>query len=132
MPTATSDTATRSGPLPEDGDALDEAYSSFARSEVAAEKAISETARAVSELVWAVVPGVFLQPARTFDLALQLGEQAIQLQRRLLHELIVNLQVPMMRVLTDTSVDAHRNGDGSASRANNSGGGSRRRASTQS
>ena len=126
MPTTSPETATRPNSAHAEGDALDEAYRSFAHSEVAAEQAISETVHALSELVWAVVPSVVLQPMRTLDLALQLGEQALQLQRRLLQELVVNLQVPMMRALTEAPFE--ENGNGNGVRASSSGGRSNRRA----
>ena len=114
MPTTSPETATRSNSVHAEGDALDEAYRSFAHGEVAAEQAISETVHALSELVWAVVPAVVLQPMRTIDLALQLTEQAIQLQRRLLHELVVNLQVPMMKALAEVPGDGATNGNGTS------------------
>lgn len=120
MPTTSTEGSTRTTSLQAaQGDAFDEAQQLLAGSEASGE-AISEAVQALSELVRAVLPAVVTQPARAADLAFELVQQSLNLQRRLLHELLAMVQVAMVEAGWESAGSDLRAGanNGSARRRN--------------
>ena len=118
MPTTSSEASARAASLQAaHGDALDGTQRLLADSEANGEQAISEAVQAFSELVRAVLPGVVTQPVRAVDLALELMQQSLNLQRRLLHELLATLQVAMVEAGWDNAaVDVRATANSGAAR----------------
>ena len=112
MPDTSSETPTRAASHQAmQADAIDMARRSLSDSEASGEQAISEAVRAFSQLVAVLLPGMVTQPARTVDLTLDLIQLSLNLQRRLLHEVLATVQVAMVEAgWHDTDIDAQANG----------------------
>jgi len=111
MPTATSETSTRTNSFHDDqSDALGEAHRYLVRGELASEQAISDTVQAFTELLKAMVPSIMLQPAKALDVSLEFFEHSLSLQRRFLHELLSTLQTAMLDAGSDRPFSTNGNG----------------------
>ena len=118
MPTTSSEASTRAASLQAaQGDVLDEAEQLLTDIEASGEQAMSEVMKAFNELARAVLPGVLTQPVRAVDLALELMQQSLNLQRRLLHDLLATVQVAMVEAgWYNANVDVRATADGGSTR----------------
>lgn len=102
MPTTTTDSPTRSGSTSEERtDRLDEAYRSLQASEAVSEEAVTSMIHSLSEFVRALLPGVVTEPARALDLTFELVQRAVDLQRRIVREVVGSVQVAMADMAAD-------------------------------
>lgn len=118
MPTTSSESSTKAASLQStQGEVLDEVQQLLAGSEAIGELAITEAVQAFTEVVRAVLPSVVTHPARAVDVAFEFVQQSLNLQRRLLHELLTTLQLAMVEAGWDQPYDnASPNGRGRANR----------------
>ncbi|HET6794694.1 MAG TPA: hypothetical protein VFH45_09645 [Acidimicrobiales bacterium] len=110
MPNAT-DSATRSAATRTDrSDALDEAHRSLYGTEGPAEEAVAGYVHVFGELMRALIPGAVVAPARALDVVFELVQQSIDLQRRLLQEVVRSFQGAMAEAAADRPYEGEVNG----------------------
>ena len=111
MPNATDSATTRSPAERTDRtDALDEAHRSLYGTEGPAEEALSGYVRVFGELTRALIPGAVVAPARALDVVFELVQQSIDLQRRLLQEVVRSFQGAMAEAAADRPYEGAVNG----------------------
>jgi hypothetical protein len=91
MPTTTEATG-RTTADDDPTNAFDDVYDSLRTGEASGEEAIAETISAITEVLRAAAPLAISQPARFIDLSFELVQQAINLQRRLVFEVLTGFQ----------------------------------------
>ncbi|HSZ36616.1 MAG TPA: hypothetical protein VK773_05960 [Acidimicrobiales bacterium] len=116
MPTSTETTGRTTASGEDTSDALEAIYDSLRSGEATGEEAIASTLRAFTDVVRAALPVAVSQPVRFVDLAFELAQQTVSLERRFISEILSGLQ----RVVTEPWFDLDgnpgfegRNGGGS-------------------
>ena len=80
---------------------LDEAHRLLLHGEAIGEEAIGSVVEAWTQLVRAFLPSIVTEPARALDLAFDLAQHAMSLQRRLMRELVGSLQLTLAEAASD-------------------------------
>jgi hypothetical protein len=97
MPTASEITGRANAAEDDRANAIEGIYDSLRSGEARGEEAIATTVHAFTDLLRAAVPAAISQPARFVDLTFEVGQQTMSLQRRLIFEVLSDLQ----RVMTE-------------------------------
>lgn len=118
MPTTSETPGRTTTPGDDNADALGAIYDSLRSGEATGEEAIAATLRAFTDLLRAALPVAVSQPVRFVDLAFELAQQTISLERRFFVEILSGMQ----RVVTEPwfDLDGHQSLE-----SRNGGGGSR-------
>jgi len=122
MSTTTTDPApTMSRTAVNDGDErrsrLDEAHRSLRSVETTGEEVISSMVNAWTEVVRAFLPGILTEPARAVDIAFEFVQQTINLQRRLVQEILGSVQLALGEAAADQPLAERDGADRSGSAA---------------
>lgn len=127
MPTTSPDVSTSStgsassSLVDERRERIDDAHRSLQAGEAMGEEAIATMVDAWSGFVRAFLPGVLTDPVRALDLAFELLQQSINLQRRLLRELMGTVQTAMAEAASDHAITEDRDGSRASRTAGRSG-----------
>ncbi|GEM_PF-4292041 len=105
MPTTSEATGQATSAADETTDALEGVYHSLRSSEATGEEAIAATIHAFTDLLREAVPVAMSQPARFVDLSLELAQQTINFQRRLIYEVLSGIQRVMTEAWSDIESD---------------------------
>ena len=102
MPTTSPDVTTATDSTGEERRGrLDEAHRLLLNGEAIGEEAITSVVEAWTQFVRAFLPGILTEPARALDLAFELAQQAMSLQRRFVRELVGSVQLTLADAASD-------------------------------
>ena len=96
---------------------LDEAHRSLRTVETTGEEVISSLVTAWSEVVRAFLPAVLTEPARAVDIAFEFVQQSINIERRLVQEIVGSVQLALGDVAADRPLGGGGEADDSAGSA---------------
>lgn len=106
MPTTSSDASTGTASLQgTQGDVLDDVRELLA----CEDESVAEAAQAFANLVRAVIPDLISQPVQAVDAVFELIQQSLNVQRRLVRDLLTSLQILALKTVwndTNTTVSS--------------------------